>query len=85
MEERVGEEMKGERVTPVAPGTLPLSLAPGVPHADQRDGFVLEVGQQPVTQPHLLHCSHRVRVALHQPVGHLQLNLMRLSLVGKQK
>ncbi|TNN35863.1 hypothetical protein EYF80_053970 [Liparis tanakae] len=47
-----------------------------VPHADQRNGFVLEVGQQPVTHAHLLHRGHGVGVAFHQPVGHLQFNLV---------
>lgn len=66
--------------TPVTPGSFPLNLAPGVSHADQRDGIVLEVGQQPVTQTHLLHCSHRVGVAFHQPIRHLELDFMSLRL-----
>lgn len=76
-----GEEIILNRSPPVAPGSFPLSLAPGVPHADQRNGFVLEVGQQSVTHTHLLHCSYRVRVAFHQPVRHPQLNFMRLCLM----
>lgn len=74
-------EIGEKKFPPVTPGSIPLSLAPGVPHADQRNGFVLEVGQQPVTQAHLLHRSYRVRVAFHQPVRHLELDFMRICLM----
>lgn len=67
--------------SPVTPGSFPLGLAPGIPHADQRNGFILEVGQQPVTQTHILHCGDWVRVAFHQPVCHPELNFMRLRLM----
>lgn len=71
--------------SPVTPGSSPLNLAPGVPHADQRNGFVLEVGQQSVTQAHLLHCSYRVCVTFHQPIRHPELNFMRLCLMKKKQ
>ena len=70
--------------SPVTPGSFPLNLAPGVPHADQRDGFVLEVRQQPVTQTHLLHCGDGVRMSFHQPVSHLELDFLRPCLVNLQ-
>lgn len=65
---------------PVTPGSFPLRFPPGVPHSYQWDGFILEVRQQPVTEAHLLHRRYGVRVAFHQPVGHLQLNFVGLCL-----
>lgn len=76
-----GEQFVLNNFSRVAPGSIPLNLAPRVPHADQRDGFILEVSHQSMTQTHSLHCSHRVCVAFDQPIPHLGLYFMSLCLM----
>ena len=61
----------------VAPGPVPLPLAPGVAQADHVQLLRLEEGQKAMAQAHLAHIRDGVRVALHQATRQPGLHVCR--------